>query len=860
MGRKWQMTVGALVIAVMMFFGSGTEAFAAYPQVDGYASVTTIKGQQTGLDDQNYGSQHAFQNFDITQCYIPDNYPECGVPYYEFEGKKYRFYDYTYMIAWVGNQNRAGRTANVQFMISWERDDSLAQRRLLVEDAARTPTGYYAPATTGEGRQILRAFWSWLMSSLAQQGYHIDNVILGNEVNMPNSWHYSGNVGTQATVENYAKAFYDMRQGVRKYTNKTRCSICVDHSWTHNDEGRGIAARDFIRIFNSTLTNLNGGVAVDDWCVALHLYPSILYETAIWQDTPGFPANLNALSQDAKFVDGRNLSFITSYIKNTYGENHRIMLTEQGFTNYRGEDKQAASLAYSYYAAKYDPMVDCFILNIENTGDPRLDFRIRGRKAEDVYRNIDSASQQQRIADMLLPVIGVNSWSSIIPNYGQAITRKPYVGSGYIGSEPDGITLSTSTLSLYEGESGVLTATVSPADAYDKNVTWVSSNPAIATVDNGAVKGVSQGNAVITARTVNGREARCSVNVKKKIQPEKIALNQTSVNMIKGETVTLIATVTPTNAYDRTVKWTSDHPGVATVSNGVVKAVGAGNAEITTRTVNGLIAKCTVNVILDPSPDNPFGDVDSTSGWEYSFVRYVYDNGFMRGKGEIIPGKIRFDPNGNITRSEFVQVLYSMEGKPEVSYVDKFRDVPKGQWYTNAIIWAAETGIVTGKGNDYFDVYGNATRQELATMFRKYTKYKGRDVSGQADLSAFVDQNLISSWALENMRWAVDYGLISGKGERLDPTGLARRSECAAMLKKLHEKLQQTENVQQTDGAQKPEDVPQEGQEGKEEQAETFSTEEQEQIGVQSTEELQEPMEEITIWTEELTPTQNGTT
>lgn len=408
--------------------------------LQGYEKSTSIKGQQT-YKGTNYGSQHTFYNLDITNFYLPDTYLECGVDWYTFEGKKYRFYNrYDSFVRWVKEQNDKGLTVNVQFMISYEETDhdgngDLTGRRLLIDEAARVKGAalYYAPAASGEGRQIMRAFWSWIMYKLDAYHAHVDNFILGNEVNMPNSWHYSGNVGTRATVEKYATSFYDMRQIVRQYTSTSRCSICMDHSWTHDDEGRGIPAKTFISIFDECLANLNGGKKVDDWCLSMHLYPAILFEPAIWTDAPGFPGNLNERSENAKFVDGRNLSYVTNYIKKTYGDNHRIMLTEQGFSIYRGEEVQAASLAYSYYAAKYDPMVDSFILNLEETpgGGSKLDFRIDGRLAGDIYQKIDDPSQQEYIANRLLPVIGVSSWSDIIPNFGQEIQRKKYVGSGY---------------------------------------------------------------------------------------------------------------------------------------------------------------------------------------------------------------------------------------------------------------------------------------------------------------------------------------------------------------------------------------------------------------------------------------------
>ena len=435
--KKVRIIIGLLMCIVMGLFQVPFQSYAGEPKdmIDGYEGKTTIKGFQTGG-----GGEHAFNNFDITRAYIPDAYPECGVPYFYFEGKAYRFFDYDYFFSWIQSQNMQGKSTNIQFMISYQVEDNdgngdLTGRRLLIDESGRyyvESIPYYAPAASGEGKQILRAFWAWFMSNLQNGGLHVDNIILGNEVNMHNSWHFCGGVGAGDAVSKYAVSFYDMRKIVRQYSSTTRCSVCIDHSWTHNDEGRGIAGRDYLAMFDAKLAELNNGNKVDDWCVALHLYPSILWETEIWKPSSTF-GELNPLNSGASFVDGRNLQSITSYIRDTYGENHRIMLTEQGFSTYRGEDAQAACLAYSYMAAKYDPMVDCFLLNTVSApgGDPRFDFSISGRKAETVYAYIDNDEYATQVAEMVLPTIGVGSWNEIIPNYGQQITRKKYQGSDY---------------------------------------------------------------------------------------------------------------------------------------------------------------------------------------------------------------------------------------------------------------------------------------------------------------------------------------------------------------------------------------------------------------------------------------------
>lgn len=165
--------------------------------------------------------------------------------------------------------------------------------------------------------------------------------------------------------------------------------------------------------------------------------------------------------------------------------------------------------------------------------------------------------------------------------------------------EVTSITLNKTSLSLERNEYYQLTATVSPSNAADKTVTWSSSNTSIAKVDSkGVVTGVSAGTATITAKTSNGKSATCKVTVKAAtIEVLLISLNRTSLSLELNETYQLIATVSPSNATNKTITWSSSNTSIAKVdSNGKVTAVSAGTATITAKTSNGLIARCTVEV------------------------------------------------------------------------------------------------------------------------------------------------------------------------------------------------------------------------------------------------------------------------
>ena len=161
----------------------------------------------------------------------------------------------------------------------------------------------------------------------------------------------------------------------------------------------------------------------------------------------------------------------------------------------------------------------------------------------------------------------------------------------------ESVSLSEESLTLEEGKTATLTATVQPSDATDKTVTWGSSNSAVATVSSsGVVTAVKEGSATITA-AAGGKQAKCTVTVKKGVVAVTgITLSQTSLSLEVGKTATLTATVQPSDATDKTVSWSSSNSAVATVSSsGVVTAVKEGSATITA-SAGGKQATCTVTV------------------------------------------------------------------------------------------------------------------------------------------------------------------------------------------------------------------------------------------------------------------------
>jgi uncharacterized repeat protein (TIGR02543 family) len=176
---------------------------------------------------------------------------------------------------------------------------------------------------------------------------------------------------------------------------------------------------------------------------------------------------------------------------------------------------------------------------------------------------------------------------------------------------------------------------------------------------------------------------------------------------------------------------------------------------------------------------NPYFFYDvNTDDWFYDAVIYVVSEGLFNGTGDYM-----FSPNAPMTRAMIVTVLYRLEGMPAVSGGNPFTDVPYGMWYTDAVVWAARNGIVTGYDARTFGPGDNITREQMAAILYRYARYKGYDTTAPNNLSGFTDAGRVSSWALTAMRWAVYEGLITGvTATRLEPTGNASRAQVATIL------------------------------------------------------------------------------
>lgn len=176
----------------------------------------------------------------------------------------------------------------------------------------------------------------------------------------------------------------------------------------------------------------------------------------------------------------------------------------------------------------------------------------------------------------------------------------------------------------------------------------------------------------------------------------------------------------------------------------------------------------------------PFTDVVAGT-WYYGAAAYACNNGLFAGMTPTT-----FAPNATMTRAMLVSVLWRLAGEPAPKAPNTFVDVPDGAWYTDAVTWAAENGVVSGIGGSRFDPSGFVTREQTAEILYNYAHSKGYDVSARADLTAFPDAASVSGWAEEALSWANAAGLINGTvrdGQTiLDPQGSASRAQVAMIL------------------------------------------------------------------------------
>ena len=230
-------------------------------------------------------------------------------------------------------------------------------------------------------------------------------------------------------------------------------------------------------------------------------------------------------------------------------------------------------------------------------------------------------------------------------------------------------------------------------------------------------------------------------------------------------------------------------------SGGSGRSSGGSGGSITTPETSTTTPDASTDVPEPPAPEAPcprddscpmaaYSDLDVGS-WYHDGVHFVLEHGIMNGVGE---GS--FDPDGTTSRAMLVTMLWRLEGSPRAESPSPFFDVwaDSGAWYYDAVLWAAENGIVEGNIEGAHKVFrpdGNITREQMAAILYRYAKYKGVDAqpADSVNLGGFIDAERISGWARDAVQWAVDTGLLTGTGaEKLSPETNAFRAQVATLL------------------------------------------------------------------------------
>ena len=333
-----------------------------------------------------------------------------------------------------------------------------------------------------------------------------------------------------------------------------------------------------------------------------------------------------------------------------------------------------------------------------------------------------------------------------------------------------GIELDETALTMDIGDTETLTATVTPDDATDTTVTWSSSNPAVATVDNGVVTAVSEGTATITVTTVDGGfSATCTVTVTAKAVTVTFdGAKEKPITVLPGTEIEL---PTPDDTRDEIFRyWTVEGDSVGT------RYYGGETVEITEDITFVANWKDNSYIPIPPTqptkptkptkpaepdePDEPeepvvselpFTDVDVDNTF-YEAVKYVAENGLMTGVDTTA-----FAPYNEFTRAQVATILYRLEKEPAVAFAATFPDVTEDQWFASAVLWGNSKGILLGHDTGKFGPDDGVTFEQMLTILYRYAALKGYDTAARAEVSGFE----CSDYAAEAVSWAMAHGMVS---------------------------------------------------------------------------------------------------
>ncbi len=393
------------------------EAAAAYTEP--FPTPASKKGRQ-GCYDSSLGDKNYFANFNLNTIIATKGSHDVA---YKYNGKTYYFYYPNFPFSGI---NADGGTVTLQIMLTY---DSKC-KDLILKSGRKPGAHYYAFNTeTKAAREKLEAAFCFLAEQGSRQDCHVDNWILGNEVNtyanMNAKWYYAGNISRNKFINNYASTFRMLYYAVKSNNKNGRVYICCDHTWINRENDWG--TKYFTKAFHDEIKSQNKNIK---WNLAYHAYSAVLTNADFWNDGGLAPNNINA-----DFVSPKNLEILTSYIKKNFGKDTRIILSEQGFScsggvgsphnagRQTGQDVQAAAVAWLYYKAQFNDMIDAVIFSSGDHGGAGYQFDFIGRKAEKVYKYMDTPKYETYTKDCL-KTIGKSSWKNAVSGFNAKKLKK----------------------------------------------------------------------------------------------------------------------------------------------------------------------------------------------------------------------------------------------------------------------------------------------------------------------------------------------------------------------------------------------------------------------------------------------------
>lgn len=359
-------------------------------------------------------SKTVFFNLYISDLMRKDS----GVETYKYNGKTYHFnglYGYVYL---VQQCNAKGIQVTAQISI----DRNASTQSFITGNSPYAETAYYGWNTDNSTtRQTMEAMFAYLGEKFGKNNCYISNWILGNEVNSASGYYYVGNVSFSKFISMYSEAFRCLYNAVKSSRESSKVFICLDNCWNQKNAFTiCYSARSTLESFAAKISDMQKDV---NWNLAYHAYNQPLSDSQFWSG-----ANASMFTSDANtttFITMRNIQTLTDYVKNRFGSNTRIILSEQGFSStYGGQANQAAAIALAYYKAACNPMIDAFIIRsykdeahevAQGLAMGLKDANGKKKTAYNVFKNMDSSNSLKYTEKVLKSQVG--NWKSLVPGY-----------------------------------------------------------------------------------------------------------------------------------------------------------------------------------------------------------------------------------------------------------------------------------------------------------------------------------------------------------------------------------------------------------------------------------------------------------